>query len=93
MLDPMAPARSARHADDVPALIPAVQTAAAARPRWRPGRSAISLAAAILIFAAGWMLSPPSGLSEVAWHGLVILLAVLPALALDAMLEGALGRV
>jgi di/tricarboxylate transporter len=37
------------------------------------------------------MLSPPSGLSEVAWHGLVILLAVLPALALDAMLEGALA--
>lgn len=91
MLDPTAPARSARPADEVPAHIQAAQTAVAARPRWRPGRSAISLAAAISIFAVGWMLSPPRGLSQVAWHGLVILLAVLPALALDAMLEGALA--
>ena len=40
---------------------------------------------------SGWALPPPLGLSAVAWHALVVLLAVLPALALDAMLEGVLA--
>lgn len=61
------------------------------RPRWRPGRGAIAIVAAMVILALGWTLPPPSGLSEVAWHALVVLLAALPALALDALLEGVLA--
>src|SRR5215831_17406244 len=59
--------------------------AAATRPRWRPGRAGIALAAAIGTLGAGWALHPP-GLSPVAWHALVVLLAALPALLLDALL-------
>ena len=65
--------------------------AAAIRPRWRPGRGALALAAAVGIVALGWALPPPPGLSAVGWHALLVLLAALPALALDAMLEGVLG--
>ena len=61
------------------------------RPRWRLGRVAIALAAAIIIFGLGWILPPPRGLNLVAWHGLIALLAILPALVLDALLEGVLG--
>jgi len=64
--------------------------AAATRPRWRPGRAGIALAAAIGTLGAGWALHPP-GLSPVAWHALVVLLAALPALLLDALLEGVLA--
>jgi anion transporter len=45
----------------------------------------------MVILALGWTLPPPPGLSEVAWHALVVLLAALPALALDALLEGVLA--
>jgi anion transporter len=69
----------------------AAAAAAAIRPRWRPGRSGIAMVAAIVVFALGWMSPPPHGLSLVAWHGLIILLAVLPALVLDALLEGVLA--
>jgi DASS family divalent anion:Na+ symporter len=62
-----------------------------ARPRWRPRRGAIAMVAAMVILALGWTLPPPSGLSEVAWHALVVLLAALPALALEALLEGVLA--
>jgi di/tricarboxylate transporter len=51
----------------------------------------LALAAAIVMLAIGWALPPPLGLSAVAWHTLVVLLAALPALALDAMLEGVLA--
>ena len=64
--------------------------AAATRPRWRPGRAGIALAVAIGTLGAGWALHPP-GLSPVAWHALVVLLAALPALLLDALLEGVLA--
>lgn len=69
----------------------AAADAAAVRQRWRPGRGGISLIAAVIIFGLGWMAPPPHGLSLVAWHGLVVLLAILPPLVLDAMLEGVLG--
>ena len=64
---------------------------AAARSRWRQGSGVLALAAAIGMLAIGWALPPPLGLSAVAWHALVVLLAALPALALDAMLEGVLA--
>jgi anion transporter len=65
--------------------------AATARWRWRPGRTSLAVVAAIIIFCVGWILPPPRGLSLVAWHGLIALLAVLPPLVLDALLEGVLG--
>jgi anion transporter len=65
--------------------------APAARPRWRPGRGVLALAAAIGMLAVGWVVPPPLGLSAVGWHALLVLLAALPALALDAMLEGVLA--
>jgi anion transporter len=55
------------------------------------GRVGIAIGAAVVIFALGWSVSPPHGLNLVAWHSLVALLAILPALVLDAILEGALG--
>ncbi|HEY6023173.1 MAG TPA: SLC13 family permease [Pseudolabrys sp.] len=55
------------------------------------GRVGIAIGAAIIIFALGWVVSPPRGLNLTAWHSLVVLLAILPALVLDAILEGALG--
>jgi anion transporter len=66
-------------------------TVALARPRWRPGRGGLALVAAMVILGLGWTLPSPPGLSEVAWHALVVLLAALPALALDALLEGVLA--
>ncbi|HKT19303.1 MAG TPA: SLC13 family permease [Stellaceae bacterium] len=69
----------------------AAAAAAAVRPRWRPGRTGLSLAASALILALGWMSPVPHGLSMVAWHGLVMLLAILPPLVLDALLEGVLA--
>ncbi|HEY6992462.1 MAG TPA: SLC13 family permease [Xanthobacteraceae bacterium] len=68
-----------------------VAAAAAARPRWRPGRGVLALAAAIGMLGVGWAVPPPLGLSAVGWHALLVLLAALPALALDAMLEGVLA--
>lgn len=64
---------------------------AGVRPQWRPGRIGISLVAAIIILALGWILPPPHGLNLVAWRGLIVLLAILPALVTDALLEGILG--
>lgn len=58
---------------------------------WPLNRAAVALVAAIGIFALGWTFGPPQGLNVGAWHGLVALLAALPALALDAVLEGVLG--
>ncbi len=55
------------------------------------GRAIIAIAAAVVIFGLGWMLPAPPGLSLVAWHGLLALLAILPALVLDALLEGVLA--
>ena len=69
----------------------AAAAAAAVRPRWRPGRIGLSLVAAFLILALGWISPVPHGLSVAAWHGLVILLAILPPLVLDALLEGVLA--
>jgi anion transporter len=77
-------APAAAHADDE-------TLAAAARLRWRPGRGMLALAAALVMLALGWALPPPAGLSAPAWHALVVLLAALPALMLDALLEGVLA--
>lgn len=68
-----------------------VETAALARPGWRPGRRGLALLAALIILPFGWILPPPAGLSAAAWHALIVLLAALPALALDALLESVLA--
>jgi anion transporter len=62
-------------------------TATLARSRWRPGRRGLALLTALVILPLGWILEPPAGLSVSAWHALVVLLAALPALALEALLE------
>jgi divalent anion:Na+ symporter, DASS family len=71
--------------------VSAAATAASGRPKWRSVRAGIAIGAALSIFALGWILSPPDGLSLVGWHGLIALLAILPALVLDALLEGVLA--
>ena len=68
----------------------AAETGVSATIGWlRPfvGRVGIAIGAAIIIFALGWVVPPPRGLNLTAWHSLV----ALPALVLDAILEGALG--
>src|SRR5229473_3049824 len=65
--------------------------APAARPRWRLRTGHVALGAAVVILGLGWMLPPPAGLSAVAWHALIVLLAALPALVLDSLLEGVLA--
>jgi divalent anion:Na+ symporter, DASS family len=47
----------------------------------------LALLTALVILPLGWILEPPAGLSVSAWHALVVLLAALPALVLDALLE------
>ena len=59
--------------------------------RWRPGRGGLALMAALVILGLGWALPPPAGLSAPGWHALVVLLAALPALMLDALMEGVLA--
>jgi anion transporter len=71
--------------------VKAAAGAAIGRPKWRSVRAGIAIGAALSIFALGWILSPPNGLSPRAWHGLIALLAILPALVLDALLEGVLA--
>jgi anion transporter len=74
-----------------PATLSDAAAAATVRRRWRPGRTSLAVVAAIIIFSLGWILPPPHGLSPVAWHGLIALLAVMPPLVLDALLEGVLA--
>jgi di/tricarboxylate transporter len=62
-----------------------------ARRRWRLGRAGGALAAAAAMFALGWLVPPPADMSPTAWHALATMLAALPALALDVLLEGVLG--
>jgi CRP-like cAMP-binding protein len=47
----------------------------AARPRWRLRTGYVAFGAAAVILGLGWMLPPPGGLSPVAWHALIVLLA------------------
>ena len=47
--------------------------------------------AALVILGLGWALPPPAGLSAPGWLALVVLLAALPALMLDALMEGVLA--
>src|SRR6187200_490900 len=61
---------------------------AGAQPRWRPGRGALALMAALVILGLGWALPPPAGLSAPGWHALVVLLAALPALMLALLIAG-----
>jgi anion transporter len=69
----------------------AAAAATAERWLWWPGRVGIAIGIGAVIFGLGWILPPPLGLTLVAWHGLVALLAILPALVLDALLEGVMG--
>ena len=61
------------------------------RSQWRPSKPVIALVAAVVMLGLGWTLPPPTGLSLNAWHALAVLLAALPALVMDALLEGVLG--
>jgi anion transporter len=65
--------------------------ASAKRAGWQVGRRGVAFVAACAIFAVGWLLPPPSGLSPAGWHALVLLLVVLPPLVLNALLEGVLA--
>lgn len=64
---------------------PATPDPAAGRRR---GPRAAGIAGAAIVLAAGWMLPPPQGLSPAAWHALLLLLASVPPLALQALPEG-----
>jgi len=63
----------------------------AKRAGWQPSRQGVAFAAALAIFAIGWLVPGPSGLSSAGWHSVVLLLVVLPLLALNALLEGVLA--
>jgi di/tricarboxylate transporter/CRP-like cAMP-binding protein len=56
--------------------------------RWRPGRRAVSVLVGLAILAVLWPLPPPPGLSDRGWHTLVILVASLPPLAVEALPDG-----
>lgn len=58
---------------------------------WRPGRLTIAALLAGGMLAAGWIMAPPAGLSLAGWHALATVLAVLPALVLNAVAEGVLA--
>jgi DASS family divalent anion:Na+ symporter len=66
-------------------------TAKKGRAGWRPGKGALALLSALVILALGLTLPGPSGLSIQAWRALIVLLAALPALILDTILEGVLA--
>jgi di/tricarboxylate transporter/CRP-like cAMP-binding protein len=93
MLDNAEAADPAEPSAKPDAVAPGEAAAAAPqhRRRWRLPRAGLAALIAIAVIAAGWSLPPPAGLDATAWHALVILLAVLPALALDALLEGVLA--
>jgi DASS family divalent anion:Na+ symporter len=55
---------------------------------WRPSRTVVGLALAGGILLLGGLASPPGGLSPQGWRALVVLLAAVPLLALDALPEG-----
>jgi di/tricarboxylate transporter/CRP-like cAMP-binding protein len=58
---------------------------------WRPNRTVVGLAVAGGILLLGGLASPPAGLSPEGWRALVVLLAAVPLLALDALPEGIVG--
>ncbi|MBV9326690.1 MAG: anion permease [Chloroflexi bacterium] len=68
-------------------------------PRWtdgsgrsRPNKRAVGLGLSALLFVGGWFgVAPPPGLGEAGWHALVSLVAIVPALVLEAMPDGALA--
>ena len=59
--------------------------------RWRPDNAVIGGALAVAVLIVGWLMPAPAGLSLTGWHALVPLLALVPALALDAIPEGILA--
>ena len=61
---------------------------------WRrllPGRAALSGLLSALILFFGWLATPPEGLSPAGWRALVLLVAVVPVLAVEALPEGVLA--
>ena len=62
--------------------------------RWRvPSRSAMGGLLAVVVLFSGWLTTPPAGLSVSGWHALVLLVAAVPVLAVDALPEGVLALV
>ena len=66
------------------------EAAEAPAPR-RPDNAVIGGALAVAVLIVGWLMPAPAGLSLTGWHALVPLIAVVPALALDAIPEGILA--
>ena len=66
------------------------EEAGAPAPR-RPDNAVIGGALAVAVLIVGWLMPAPAGLSLTGWHALVPLIAVVPALALDAIPEGILA--
>jgi DASS family divalent anion:Na+ symporter len=56
-----------------------------------PGRRALGAGLALLALAATWTLPPPPGLDVPAWRAVGSLVALVPALAFDALPEGVLA--
>jgi di/tricarboxylate transporter len=65
--------------------------AATVRPDWRPGVPTLGALASIAILGATWLTPPPAGLTPGGWLALGTLIAVVPALALEALPEGVLA--
>ncbi len=60
--------------------------------RWAvPNRSAVGGLLALGIFAFGWLVAPPAGLSIAGWHALVLLATAVPILAVEALPDGILA--
>lgn len=72
------------------AALPEAAEAAPPAPR-RPNNAVIGGALAVAVLIVGWLMPAPAGLSLTGWHALVPLIAVLPALALEAIPEGILA--
>jgi anion transporter len=58
---------------------------------WRPTQAGYAFIASAAVFLLGWLLPQPSGLSTPAWHALISLIAILPPLVTDALMEGVIA--
>ncbi len=69
------------------------EQAEVSRRSWRPSRQTLGGLLAVLVLIVGWAVPAPSGLTDMGWHALVTVIAVVPVLALDVLPEGVLALV
>jgi CRP-like cAMP-binding protein len=75
-------------ADDTsPKQVPA----APQHPPRHLGRQHIGLGLAAVVLGGGWLVPASAGLAPVGWHALVILLALVPAMSLEALGDGVIA--